>query len=158
MNNQKETTRFLNVDLEVLSRRPLEGLVAAFGKKVDVLYVGKWGRRYGAHFEVSGSGYQGNAERLIRRFVRMITALPRTKRRLLDDAQSRDFNVGIEAAREARAYELRLGRETLEAIASVNGRLVITVYAPQRLHAPTAGSRRKTRQSPNLGGAGQSRS
>jgi hypothetical protein len=34
-----EGTHFLNVDLEVFSRAPLDGLVAAFGDKVDVLHV-----------------------------------------------------------------------------------------------------------------------
>jgi hypothetical protein len=146
--NAYEETTFLNVDLEVLARTPLDGLVAAFGKKVDVLYLGKWGRRYGAHVEVSGSGYQDSAERLIRRFVAMISALPKSKRTLWNGAQSREFNVGIEAAQKARPFELRLRRETLEAIASVDGQLVFTVYAP-RLYAPSTATGRKMKQPPN---------
>ena len=34
-------TNFLNVDFEVLSRTPLDALVAALGRKVFVLYQGK---------------------------------------------------------------------------------------------------------------------
>ena len=79
-----EGTHFLNVDLEVFSRAPLDELVAARGEKIDVLHVGKWGRHYAAHLEVSGSGYQAQAERLIHRFVAMVRALPSSKRRLLE--------------------------------------------------------------------------
>ena len=67
----------MNVDLEVISRTPLDPLVQAFGRKVDVLHVGPWGRRYGAHVEVAGSGYRGNADSLIRRLVTLVKALPR---------------------------------------------------------------------------------
>jgi hypothetical protein len=126
-------TRFLNVDLDLLSNRPLDGLVQAFGGKVDVLHVGEWGRRYGARLEVRGSGRQKTAEPLIRRFTAMVKALPRSRRRLWDGALSRELNIGIEAAANVRAFELRLQPETLREIADVDARLAITVYAPARL-------------------------
>ena len=75
---EEEATKFLNVDLEVFSPSPLDRLVGAFGKKVDILHVGKWGRRYAAHLEVGGSGYRADAERLIRRFVAMVKALSKS--------------------------------------------------------------------------------
>jgi hypothetical protein len=142
--DEEEATKFLNVDLEVFSRSPLDPLVAAFGKKVDILHVGKWGRRYSAHLEVAGSGYRADAERLIRRFVAMVKALSKSNRELWDRAQSRDFNLGIETASRSRAFELRLDRETLAALAGVKGSVVITVYAPDQLSAdpntpPTSG-------------------
>jgi hypothetical protein len=133
--DEQERTKFLNVDLEVFSRSPLDPLVAAFGKKVDILHVGKWDRRYAAHLEVSGSGYQADADRLIRRFVAMVKALPKSGRRLWDQAQSRDFNLGVEAASKSRPLELKLQPETIAAVASVKGSVVITVYAPDRLPA-----------------------
>jgi hypothetical protein len=129
-------TTFLNVDLEVISRAPLDPLVQAFGRKVDVLHVGPWGQRYAAHVEVAGSGYRANADLLIRRLVTLVKALPRNARRLWDTAQSREFNVGIEAAAKSRTFELRLEPETLMAVAGVAGRIVITVYAPERIHKP----------------------
>jgi hypothetical protein len=139
----EEGTTFLNVDLEVISRTPLDPLVQAFGRKVDVLHVGPWGRRYGAHVEVAGSGYRGNADSLIRRLATLIKALPQSARRLWDTAQSREFNVGIEAAAKSRTFELRLERETLMAVAGVAGRIVITVYAPERMHEPPTTPERK---------------
>ena len=77
---EEEGTTFLNVDLEVISRTPLDPLVQAFGRKVDVLHVDQWGRRYGAQVEVAGSGYRGNADSLIRRLVTLVKALPRNAR------------------------------------------------------------------------------
>jgi hypothetical protein len=129
-----DPTAVLNVDLEVFSQEPLEGLVAAIKRKVDVLYVGKWrGRQYAACLEVAGSGYKADSERLVRRFVKMIKALPRRERKLWDRARSREFNIGIEVAAKAKAFELRLDGDTLDAIRSVDGTIVVTVYAPERL-------------------------
>ena len=144
---EEEGTTFLNVDLEVISRTPLGPFVQAFGRKVDVLHVGPWGRRYGAHVEVAGSGYRGNADSLIRRLVTLVKALPRNARRLWDTAQSREFNVGIEAAAKSRTFELRLEPETLMAVAGIAGRIVITVYAPERINeSPTTPERKRVAQ------------
>jgi hypothetical protein len=130
-----EGTHVLNVDLEVFSREPLDKLVAAFGEAVDVLYVGKWGRRYAANLEVGGSGDQVDAERLMHRFIAIVRNLPSSQRRLWNGAQSREFNVGIEAAARSEAFELKLQPKTLKAINSVGGTLVVTVYAAERLAA-----------------------
>jgi hypothetical protein len=128
---EEESTQCLNVDLDVWSAAPLEPLVEAFGKKVFVLYVGKERQRtYGAHLEISGVAYHANADRLIRRFVQLIDALPPKARRMWATAQRREFNIGIQAALKPHAFELRLQPETLVAAARVNGRVVVTVYAP----------------------------
>jgi hypothetical protein len=135
----EEGTQFLNVDLDIFSRVPLDPIVEAFGKKVFVLHVGKWGRRYSAHVELSGSGADKRADLLVRRLVGLVKELPRGARRVWNEAESREFNLGIEAARRSQMFELRLQPETLEAVASVDGRIVITVYAPERL-PPSASS------------------
>lgn len=46
----EKRTQFLNVDLDIFSKVPLDRIVDAFGEKVFVLHAGKWGRRYSAHF------------------------------------------------------------------------------------------------------------
>ena len=73
----------------------------------------------------------------------MIRFLPSPARRLWRAAQAREFNVGIQAAEKSRMFELLLRPQTLEAVANLGGRIVITVYAPQRL--PTPPARRKRR-------------
>jgi hypothetical protein len=128
-----ERTELLNVDLDIVSDSPLEPLVEAFGDRVDVLHVGKWGRRYGARLEVGGSGYQDEANKLINRFVSLVESLPGSPRRLWDRARSREFNVGIEAANESPLFEWRVQPKTLEGVMRVNGSIVVTVYAPVRI-------------------------
>ena len=131
--SDQERTHLLNVDLDIVSDSPLEPLVEAFGEKVDVLHVGKWGRRYGARLEVGGSGDQDDPNELINRFVTVVEALPKSRRKLWNQARSREFNVGIEAAARSPMFEWRVHPKTLAAVVRVDGRIVVTVYAPERM-------------------------
>jgi hypothetical protein len=125
------TTRFLNVDLDIWSRSPLEPLVRGFGEKVFALHIGKEGRgRHGAHLELAASGGQEQADKLIRDLVALVKKLPRSSRTLWNLAQAREFNLGIQAGSTPFSYELRLEPRTLRAVASVNARLTVTVYRP----------------------------
>ncbi|HWR97725.1 MAG TPA: hypothetical protein VN317_04820 [Candidatus Methanoperedens sp.] len=138
-------TEFLNVDLDVMSKRPLGRLVTAFGEDVFVLYCGRWGDRYSANFEVD-SGHRQNANTLIRRFTRLIEKLEPHIRKLWDQAESREFNIGVEAAHRARTFELRLRPTTLKAVAQVNGTIAITVYAPERIYKRAGPKRSRARK------------
>lgn len=120
----------MNVDLDIVSRVPLDGLVEAMGKRVFVLYVGGEGRTHEAHVELAASHMGMPADRTIMGLVAVVKKLPRRSRRIWDAARSRDFNVGIEAGLEPHSYELRLKQRTVDAVAEVGGDVVITVYAP----------------------------
>jgi hypothetical protein len=126
-------TQFLNVDLDIISKVPLDAIVDALGSRVFVLYVGRWGRRHSAHFELAGYSQKPQADRLVRRFVKCIEDLPRSARRLWDTADVREFNIGIEAAKRSPVFELRLRPDTLADVARVKGQVVVTVYAPHRV-------------------------
>jgi hypothetical protein len=126
-----DPTHFLNVDLDIFSDVSLAPLVAALGKRVIVLYVGREGSQYGAHLELA-SAYRKNADAHLRAFVRLIQDLPLAPRRLWQRARRREFNIGIEAGSSPRYHELRLRSQTLEAVARVGGSVVITTYAPTR--------------------------
>lgn len=127
-----ERTHFMNVDLDILSARPLDELGAAFGDAVHILYIGREGEFYGGHFELAKPYGPSDAEVLIQSFVNLIRQLPRGARKLWNDARTRDFNVGIQAARDPVSHELRLSTESLKAIAGIGGSVVITTYAPVR--------------------------
>ena len=133
--DDKAGTQFLNVDLDVFAKVPLDAIVEALGDDVIVLHAGRRGRRYSAHLELSGSGGESaqQADRVVRQLVRLVERLPRHARRLWNQADAREFNPGIEAAAKSRVFELRLQPATLTAVAGVDGRIVITVYAPQRV-------------------------
>lgn len=122
-------TNFLNVDFEVLSRTPLDALVAALGRKVFVLYQGKWKPGYAAMFELA-TGWNWPADRRITRFVQAVETLPRRERRLWDGATARRFDIGIEAGYTPHMFQLRLKPSTVEAVSRVGGEIVVSVYEP----------------------------
>jgi hypothetical protein len=69
---ERPPTQYCNVDLDIVSHAPLEGLVQAFGEDVVVLYVGGKARSYEAHLELAYRHPARTAERAITRFVRLI--------------------------------------------------------------------------------------
>jgi hypothetical protein len=121
-------TSLLNVDLDVWSRRPLEPLVEALGKKILVHHVGREGRRHGAH--VSLSSERPSADALTRALARLVEKLPKAARKLWDGATAREFNVGVQAGLTPFSHEIRLTAETLEMVAQLGGTVVVTTYAP----------------------------
>ena len=128
----REETTFLNVDLDIWSRSPLDALVKAFGRQAFALHVGKDGRGYVAHLELAAEST--DPDRLITRFVRLVERLPRSERRVWDRARVREFNVGIQAAAGPASYELRLAHPTVRAAARVNASIGITVYGAGQGH------------------------
>jgi hypothetical protein len=128
--SRREPTHYLNEDLDIVSRAPLQDLVDAMGPEAFVLYVGGKGQRYEAHLEWASSHMGITPDRTIIGLTRLVTRLPPRYRTIWDSARSRAFNVGIEAGLEPHSYELRLGRRTLNAVAEVGGALIVTVYAP----------------------------
>lgn len=124
-----EGTHFIVVDLDVFSRRRLTGLVEALGDKVFVLHEGKWGSRYSANLELDDN-WNLTADQEIRRLVALVRALPVAARDLWTSAQSRVFNIGVQAGHTPLSHELKIARTTVEAVADVQGSITITTYAP----------------------------
>ena len=143
MTNDETATRFLNVDLDILSKVSLEPLVAALGEKVFVHYVGPEGRTFGAH--VSRSSYGQTADKLTRELCALVQRLPRGPRRLWNNAVSREFNVGIQAGLTPHSHEVRISEKTVALVARLGGAVVLTTYAPCRTAARSR--RRRTRAS-----------
>ena len=125
----KPQTRYLNVDLDVASSVPLEGLVAAMGPRVLVLHVGRHGTSCEAHVELGTSHTDVSPDKAIRGLVRIVERLPVRERRVWDSALSREFNIGIEAGLRPHAFEVRLEPSTVQALVGVGATVVVTVYA-----------------------------
>jgi len=119
---------FLNVDLEVYSRRPLDLFAAALGETVDVLFLGKQGARHLAAVELAGSGWQQTPDPIIMALVKLIKGLPEPARIVWDNATERRFDIGCEARDGSRALTLALRPSTVAAVAQVNGTIAITIY------------------------------
>ena len=133
-----ESTEFLNVDLEVFSRERLAEFVGGLGRSVHVLHQGRWGpRRYAACLQLWRSGCGQTPDQIIQRMVRLLKKMPRSGRHLWNGAQTRRFNIGIQAAFKPRSFELLLRPATITAVADVGAQLLITVYAPEPIQPPS---------------------
>ena len=116
---------FLNVDVDVFSKTPLDSLVAAFGREVLVNYVGREGRRYSAHLSL----YEPhNADAAIRRLVQLITKLQRPARQLWNQASNRVFNVGFQSGFCPQALETAISSAAVKAAARLGASLTVTIY------------------------------
>jgi hypothetical protein len=126
---QEEGTRFLVVDLDVISRRSLSALAKAFGRRL----VGGSQERYGSRYliTVHARGWNQTIDQEIRELVAATKRLPRPARVLWDSAQSREFIIGIAAEHEPRLREFKFSPRTIALVAEVNATIVITVYAPE---------------------------
>jgi hypothetical protein len=122
-----ERTAFLNVDLDIYSKANLKPLVAALGKDVYVLHLGRERGLWSAHLELTE--HPRSADVAIRRFTALILALPPAARKLWDSATTRDFNIGVQAGSKPRMWEIKFAPQTIQRVSSLKARLVITVYA-----------------------------
>jgi hypothetical protein len=127
---------FLNVDVDVRSRKPLDPLVAALDGKCSVHYLGRHSRRYWAHFAPYSPK---SAEEAIKFLSRTLGALPTTARRLWSNADERVFDVGIQAGLRPHPSEFLLSEAAVASIVRLGGSVRVTVYAARR--PSTASSR-----------------
>jgi hypothetical protein len=120
--------RFLNVDLDLVSRSDLQPLVTALEPGAFALHVGHEKRTYSAHLELSK--FPKSPDAAIRGFAALIQHLSRAERKLWDTAKVRDLNIGVQSAMQPRTFEINLTPDTLEIASILRARIVFTVYAP----------------------------
>jgi hypothetical protein len=125
-NDVNKYTEYLNVDLEVTGRRDLQPLVDALGDRVIALYVGRMKGRQFAGLELGAM--TKTPDQTILRLAALVADLPSTARRLWDDAERREFNIGIQAGRNRQAFRCPVGPEALRAVSDLRARIVVTVY------------------------------
>jgi phosphate starvation-inducible protein PhoH len=121
---ESPTTKFLNVDLDIYSKSSLQPLIDALGKKVHVLHTDRVGRSHRAFLEVSGM--TKTMDVTIRKFCKLITALPPAQRRTWKKATRRDFNIGIQSGMKGETFLIEA--ETVKAAAALGARIVMTIY------------------------------
>jgi len=146
LRQRNDTTRFLNVDLDIYSISDLQPLVTALGDSVSGLYVGRTRRTYEAHLEVAFDPRRHTPDAIIRRFAALIDALPRAPRKLWDSAKIKEFNIGVQAAGQPNSWETQLSTEAVEAAARVQARIGLTIYSPEMVTRAAKKSRGSTRR------------
>ena len=128
-NPAAEPAGFLNIDLDVRSRRPIAGLLVAWPgadrpRRSD-------GRFHRGWLIIRAPGSVRTAEAAARFLLSEVERLPPVARRCWNHASRRTFDIGIQAGPQPPAFEaVQLEPSTLERIAAVGGRIQITVYAP----------------------------
>jgi hypothetical protein len=116
---------FLNVAFVVYSNLDLEPLVAAMGRREDVLFLGREHRANKACLRVSGM--PRTPEAAIRRFCKLINALPPSARKLWFSARSRIFDVGIDSVPKG-SYWFEISAQTTAEAAKLDAIIAVTVY------------------------------
>ena len=143
-----EPAQLLGVDLHVESRRSLAPLHAALphAQPFDVAHP-KWVHLTG--YGATRRARSANAQ--VRRLIALIEALPAGARRCWNEASRRHFDIGIQAGPEGPDdggvvpfEDVVLEPDTLQAVARLKARVLVTVYPPSRAWSHTA--------QPGLGG------
>lgn len=128
-----EETTFLNVDLDLWAAYDLAPLVGAFGPHVSDMFTGAAEVEEGAfqtHLELAiGERNPWNPDAAIQAFVRLVDGLAPTARRLWDEANVRNFDIGIQGGLTPRAFQFSLRPETMAAASRLKASVALTVYA-----------------------------
>jgi hypothetical protein len=121
------TARFLNIDLEVRSRKSLAPLVAACPSSYQPLLT--TGRANPRWLIVNPGRIPTTAEIAAKNLLRQIEGLRGAARRSWNEAHRRVFDIGIQAGGPDAVFEgVRLTPETLRRIAAVGASIQVTVY------------------------------
>ena len=123
--NQRFTTFFLNVDLDLESTDDLNALVLALEPRAMSLERPP-GR---ASFELKVPVSPADPELLIREFVSIVHQLPPEARTLWDRCSRRVLDIGIQCASCPAQETYRLTPATLRMAADVGAEIALTVYA-----------------------------
>ena len=122
------TTEFLNVDLDVRSRRSLSPLLKAWP---DAQTPGRTGTGAPRRIHTSGVSYKKAADRLARELIKSVDQLPADASQCWKEASSRCFDIGVQAGLSPYNFEeVRLSDEVIRDMARLRITLLVTIYAP----------------------------
>jgi hypothetical protein len=124
-----EAAQFLNIDLDVRSRRSLAPLVTAWPWVYQPLAVGRPPSPNPRWLLLNARGAGKTAEAIAKHLLRHIEQLRGDARESWKDAHRRVFDIGVQAGASGRAFEdVRLKAETLRRIAAVGAEIQLTIY------------------------------
>ena len=118
---------FLNVDLDLRSRADPAALVQALGSRVLTAHHGRSGGRHWLRFNLSAQ--PKTPTEAIRRFAKLINALPSSARRIWT-AASKEMDIGIQAGFERGSGEWVLDARTVKTLADLETPVRVTIYSP----------------------------
>jgi len=123
--------QFINVDLDIESRSPLDYFCAqmANGTKVSLLHCGdNGGRGYFARLECADGGITCEPDSIINQSCEYIEDLDERARGEWDVAHFKSFDLGFENTAKDRCYQCPLRPGTVKRISDLGGALAISIY------------------------------
>jgi hypothetical protein len=132
-----DETTFLNVDLDVWAACDLAPFVEALGDHVSDMFTGAAQVEEGAyqtHLELAIEERPGNPDAAIQAFAKLIDELPPAAKRLWDEANLRNFDIGIQGGVTPRAFQFSLHPDTLAAASRLKANIALTVYSVDVAH------------------------
>jgi hypothetical protein len=123
----KRSTGYLNVDVDVESSRPLEGLAEEIGDAVVVLHVGPITRRR-FMLRMESRREAATPDTAARDLCKAIERLSARGRELWDAAKYKEFNVGFDLPTGVRVVEAKLQPETVSRIVALGATVAFSCY------------------------------
>jgi len=125
-----EAAEFLNIDLDVRSRRSLAPLVAAWPWSYRPLIAE--GRPH-PRWLILSPGVVKNAEAAAKKLLQHIRSLRGDALLCWKQAHRRVFDIGVQAGGPGRSFEeVRLTPETLRRVAAAGAHIQLTVYPAEQ--------------------------
>jgi hypothetical protein len=118
---------FLNVDLEIESRKPLRPLARELRDKIHMTFLGRINGNHCLFFEISAN--TRNQEATIHAFCKLIEGLSAVNRKLWDTALRKEFDLGYESQLSSeRANRFTIRPSAVRRVANLGASLAITFY------------------------------
>ncbi len=125
-------THFLNVDLDIRVKAGLKPLIEAFGRGAHCVHQSRT-------FAVLELNKQTTTvEANVMGFLKLITGLPPSARRIWQSCSLRSMNIGIQSGMEPNSAEFKISNKALKAATDCGVQLIFTVYAPEKISKRSA--------------------
>ena len=118
---------FLNVDLEVESASPLDGLVAELGRRVVVLHSDRIAKSKRYLFMLESSREYKGPDATIHALCSAIEDLSPAARRVWRAAR-KEFDIGYELRASERSSRFMLRQDTLERLTKLGASIAVSYY------------------------------
>jgi hypothetical protein len=118
---------FLNIDLDIESKSPLDALEREFGDRVSVMFCGRMRGRHCLYLETAGRARGQDA--ILNALCSLVEGLSESGRRMWDAADKREFDLGYETRLSSeRANRFRIRPGTLRRVAGLGATVAVTIY------------------------------
>jgi hypothetical protein len=123
---------FLNVDLDLESKKPLDQLLAELGETVEILYNGPLDHvAHYAALEIN-EGKDNDPDSIINAFCKRIERLSPASQAIWKKCTARRFDIGVLSSttsrKEYKGLRLDLQPKTLGRVAALSAQVVFTIY------------------------------